>query len=161
MATVPSVSSVLRTRYFVRLAIRCVAAVLLILAVGHAIGPIVGLVTWVLDSSSPKAGGGGMGWWGGSELLELDVPWSIRVASVMDVSFVAAVGVLFGKTIVHLLAAGFVMLLSGRIVGFVAPMARPGCPVCGYVIGDETLATCPECGQRLKDEAQPEGARPS
>ena len=45
------------------------------------------------------------------------------------------------------------VMFDRRLAKLIVPMPTPGCPGCGYWIGDREMQTCPECGLRLAEEA--------
>lgn len=146
--SIPSPESVARTRYVARFVIRMCAVGLFFLGLSAGAGPLFGTAIYLIEGG-PSMGGGSFG--SGYVPFEfaqlLDIPWSTRAPLIIENSPpITAILILFGRSLISWALAGLLVLFCARIVRFVAPFPKPGCPVCGYETDLTTPGACPECG---------------
>jgi hypothetical protein len=124
---VPSAQTVARTRYFLRLMVR--ATGLLLLLPGAATGAALACAI-ALSSTTTHS-------FGHADLAGLPGDLSLLLVPAVGAGFVGII----------------LLFYQRRIVRWLAPMARPECPECGYPVRSG-ISRCPECGLSLS-KAEP------
>lgn len=127
----PRTSTVLRTRWMLRVVLRLAAVVLVVYAIylGYS-----GLDRYLGQSGTDPFGGA----------ARVRPPWYFLDSSLR-----------------RILAAGLLLAVDLWLLRWLVPAGRWQCPRCGYDLENVSKPKCPECGQRLSSEAvSPERAMP-
>jgi hypothetical protein len=123
---VPSANAVARTRYFLRLVLRGTG--LLLLLPGAAMVAALACAIALASTTTHT--------FGHASLTDLPGDLSLLLVPAAGAAFVGLI----------------LLFYQRRIVRWLAPMARPECPECGYPLR-AAAARCPECGLNLGETA--------